>query len=487
MALALLATTARAQVHVTITDVGPGAAGRAVRSALRQSHRLVEPDTTLYIVPRDAVVRTPLIVLGRNTRIDGRIDGDVFVIGANLYVRTGAVVNGRVMVIGGGAYPSSLAYVSGEVESVRFSTFDITRSPDGYRLSYRSLEEPAERPLLFPLFYGLRTPQYDRVNGFSQPFGPALSFGGERGVADVLVTWRSALGAVDPSLDVKYQLSRRSRATLSVARASISNDAWIWHDLVNSLFVLTYGEDTRNYFRADRARMTLHTLLEGERGRIEPYIGATTERTWSVAANLPSGGAWSLMGRNDSLGMLRPNPGVPATHRSALLAGAAAHWQAADVVVTARTQAEASVFEASERFVQFTSDLAVSYPTFGSQDYALDVHWVATVGDAPPTQRWAYLGGPGTLPFIDMLSQGGDRLLLIDQRYSVPLERVRFGMFGNPVLQFRHRIGAAGLGTLPALEQMVGLGLSLTIIRGEIQFDPVSRGTRAAAGFTFSR
>jgi hypothetical protein len=486
-ALAVIASSAGAQVHVTIDDVGPGFAGRALRAALRQSHRLVEPDTTIYVVPRDAVVRTPLIVLGRETRIEGRVDGDVFVIGANVHVRTGAVVNGRIMAIGGGAYPSTLAYVSGEVETFRYSTFDIARTPDGYRLSYRSLEPVAERPLLFPLFYGLRSPQYDRVNGLTLPFGPSLTFGGDRAVFDVLLTYRSALGAFDPSLELRYQLTRRTRAMMSVARTSATNDSWIWHDLVNSFFVLTYGEDTRNYYRTDRARVTLHRLLEGTKGTVEPYLGFNTERAWSVAGNLAAGGAWSLIGRNDTLGMLRPNPGVGHVHRSAVLAGARANWQFTDVVVNATTRAEASVFEPFERYVQFTSDVAVAFPTFSDHDYALDVHWVTTVGDTPAPQRWAYLGGAGTLPFIGLMSQGGDQLLLVDQRYSIPLERVQFGAFGSPVLQFRHRLGAAGLGGLPALEQMVGFGLSLTIIRGEIQVDPASQRVRASAGFTFSR
>ena len=107
--------------------------------------------------------------------------------------------------------------------------------------------------------------------------------------------------------------------------------------------------------------------------------------------------------------------------------------------------------------------------------------------DAPPPQRFAYAGGSGTLPFIGMLAQGGDELLLIDQRYSVPLLRVSLGAFGSPVLQLRHRIGAAGLGSLPTFEQMVGLGVSLTVIRGEFQFDPATQRGRVTAGFTFSR
>jgi len=489
VALALCAATARAQVRVTIADVGPGPGGPLIQRALRQSHRLVEPDTAPFVVERNARIRTSLIVLGRNTRVDGAVDGDVIVIGGNLYVRTGATVGGRAIAIGGGAYPSSLAVVTGEVAGFRQSTFDIARTADGYRLSYRSLEQQAEKPLLFPMAYGFRAPQYDRVNGLTQPFGPAFAFANARGLGDVVATYRSNLGAIDPLLDLRYQLTRRTRATLSAGRGSFSNDAWIWPDLVNSLSVVALGEDTRNFYRADRADITLFRLWEGVSARLEPFIGAMTERAWSVGPGVfANRGPWSVIGRADLLGMRRPNPAVDAGRLTSLIVGATGHWESAETIVHARARVEASLSSpASGRFQQITSDVAVSFPTFGEQQYALDVHWVTTLGETPPPQRFAYLGGSGTLPFLDMLSQGGDVLLLIDQRYSVPLTTVTVGVFGSPVLQFRHRIGAAGVGGLPSLEQMVGVGLSLTIVRGEIQADPVSRRVRAAAGFTFSR
>src|SRR5205814_1701546 len=81
----------------------------------------------------------------------------------------------------------------------RDNTFTIARVADTYRLTYRSLGEPPSPPLLFAGIYGLRFPSYDRVNGASVPFGPAFSFAGGRGEIDVLGTYRSDLGKVDPS------------------------------------------------------------------------------------------------------------------------------------------------------------------------------------------------------------------------------------------------------------------------------------------------
>jgi hypothetical protein len=129
----------------------------------------------------------------------------------------------------------------------------------------------------------------------------------------------------------------------------------------------------------------------------------------------------------------------------------------------------------------------VSFPTFGEQEYALDVHWVTTPGDNAPPQRYVYLGGPGTLPFQDLLSFGGDELLLIDQRYSYPLLKLSLGLLGSPTLIFRHRLGSAGLRKLPNFEQIIGVGAMVTFIRGELLIDPATGELRGSFGLSFSR
>jgi len=489
VALALAAVPVAAQTPVVIDDIGPGRGGRLLQEVLRRPHRLAEPDTTLVVITREVEVRGSLVVLARSVRIDGTVDGDVVVVGGDLFVRPGAHVRGRAIAIGGGAYPSALAKIDGEVMTFRDGTYDVEKTSSSYRLTYRSLEEPPLSPLLFPLFYGVRAPAYDRVNGLSVPFGPAFQFARERALANVLVTWRSDIGAVDPSATLRLQLTRRSRLSLDAGRGSFSNDKWIWRDLVHSFFVLTFAEDNRNWFRADRLEFLAHRLLEGAEVTWEPFAGVLWERAWSVGPGAaPTSGPWSLFGTRDSIGMRRPNPPVADGHLTSILAGTTVSWDSDGLRLAGRTRVEAAVATpTSASFQQVTSDLAISFPTFGEQGYAVDVHWVTTLGDTPPPQRYAFAGGSGTLPFIDMLAQGGDELLLIDQRYSVQLTGVTLGAFGSPALQLRHRLGAAGAGSLPTFEQMLGVGLSLTVIRGEVQLDPASQRWRATAGFTFSR
>jgi hypothetical protein len=490
LGLGLLSAELRAQVKVTITDIGPGPSGRILEEVLKRPHRLIEPDSGWFVLGRNAQEQTSLVVLGRTAAIAGLVEGDVVVVGGDLFVRPGARISGRAVAIGGGVYPSSIAYIGKGTESFRDNTFSITREAGGYRLAYQSLRENPSRPLLFPALYGLRFLSYDRVNGASIPFGPALSFAGGRGEVDVLATYRTDIGKIDPSVVGTLELTRRSRFEVSVQRGTFSNDKWIWSNFVNSLSALAYGADTRNYYRADRADLTVHRRWEWAHIQLEPFVGGLTEKAWSVGPGVGERrGPWSIFNRTDTTtGMWRPNPLIEPGAVTSGLAGSAIRWDSEQLRLNARSRAEMSFSAPSDQqFTQVTSDLDVGFPTFGEQSYALDVHWVTTVGDTPPPQRFAYIGGLGTLLFIDLLTQGGDELLLIDQRYSVPLLGMRLGFLGNPTLIFRHRIGSAGLNHLPSFDQMIGAGVGLMIIRAELWFDPIRKRTKAGIGLTFSR
>lgn len=478
-----------AQTHVVVGDVGPGASGRIIQDVLARPHRLIQPDSGWFTLRRGEQERASLVALGRNVAIAGSVDGDVVVVGGDLFVRPGAHIGGRAVAIGGAVYPSALAIITGGSQSYRDNTFVITRVADGYRLDYQSLREDASPPLLFPGIYGLRFPTYDRANGASIPFGPALTFAGGAGEADLLATYRSDLGKIDPSIDASIQVSRRSRAYLQAGRGTFTNDQWIWSDFVNSISGLFLGTDTRNQYRADRAELTVHRAWETTAMDLEPFVGARTERAWSVGPAVgEQRGPWSLLHRRDSLGMWRPNPSIAEGVTTSALAGSTLDWTSQGLRVRMRSAGELGLESPTEdRFTQITSDLNVSFPTFGEQEYALEVHWVTTPAGTAPPQRYAYLGGSGTLPFDKLLEFGGDELLLIDQRYSYPLTSVTVGLLGMPTLLLRHRIGSAGLNRLPNFHQVIGVGVLLTLIRGEVQMDPASGKVRTSVGLSFSR
>lgn len=492
------AAVADAQPRAVVVDRGPGDSGRILSEVLAGPHRLVEPgqDTSWFVLPRDERQSGSLVVLGRTTAIEGHVDKDVVVVGGDLFVRPAARVNGRAIAIGGGVYPSTLAAIGGGVRAFRDNTFGIRGSDSVYELSYRSLYEDATPPLTFPGIYGLRVPSYDRVNGASVRAGPSLTFADGRGNADFIVTYRSDLGQIDPSSAATLELGRRLRLEGFAGRGTFSNDEWIWSDLVNSLSTLVFGKDTRNYYRADRAQLTAHRKWETATMVIEPFVGARGERSWAVGPEVgDTSSPWSIFERSDTLeGMFRPNPQVGELTIVSALLGTALQWESGGVRATGRLFAEQSLNASGpassgtdDLFTLVTSELSVAFLTFGDQLYEIDARWMTTPVGAPPPQRFAYIGGSGTLPFLDLLEQGGDELLFLDQRYSLPLTRVQLGRLGVPSLQLRHRLGSAGFERLPSLEQALGVGLIVSIIRGEFLIDPATGQTDVAVGFSFAR
>lgn len=495
LAAALYPGVAGAQPQARIVDRGHGESSRVLATALATPHRLIEPDTGWFVLPGDAEEPRGLVVLGRTAAIEGTVQGDVTVVGGDLFVRPGGRIAGRAVAIGGGVYPSTLAVVTGGTLSFRDETFAIARVASGYDLAWRSRYADATAALTFPGIRGLRVPAYDRVNGVSVPFGPTLAFAQGRGEATALATYRSDLGKVDPALDVALEVRPGWRVAARAERGTFSNEGWIWPDYLNAASTLVLGKDTRNHFRADRAELTVHRRWSAATMDLEPLVGVRGERSWAVGPAIGERrGPWSILGRTDTVeGMYRPNPEVPRLDALSALAGAAATWESAGLRLRGRTVAERSLLLSAatiadpESFTQLTSDLTISFVTFGEHEYAMDVHWVTTpLGVAPP-QRFAWIGGSGTMPFLDLLEQGGGELLFVDQRYSIPLTGVRLGMLGSPTLQLRHRLGSAGPARLPDLEQVVSVGALVTLVRAELQLDPASGATRVSFGLSLAR
>jgi hypothetical protein len=483
------ATMLAAQTPVVVRDPGPGEPGRILRAALTAPHVLVAPGRDTAAVRRDSTYPSSVIVLGRHTTVDGIVNGDVIVVGADLVIHPGARIGGRAIAIGGGVYNSTLATVIGGRTAYRDETFDITPVDGGYALNYRALAQRTQRRFSLPFLYGLRLPTYDRVNGVALSFGPLVSLDTGDIEIEPIATYRTHLGKIDPALRVTAQRGRRNRFDGYAGRGTFSNDRWIHGDIINSVNSLFSGQDTRNYYRADRVEATGHRLWERATGQLEPFVGARWERSWSAGSpTVPSSVPWTLFGRRDTTRMSRPNPSVTGGRITSVLGGARADWQLGGVVVTANLGVEGAVdAPVSGRFVQGTLDGRVTFPTFHTQSFQIETHVVLTSGDQTPSQRFVAFGGSGTISTMETLEQRGDQLLFIDSRYMIPLTRPRLPLVGAPVVALRHVLGSAGVGTLPDLEQNIALRVTLAILRFEIVVDPARDIVKTGFALSFSR
>jgi hypothetical protein len=360
-----------------------------------------------------------------------------------------------------------------------------------------------ESPISLPLGIGLRIPTYDRVNGISVPWGPQLVTNDERLQLDALVTYRSHLGNWDPSLEGFVRPGVANEIKLYVGRGTFTNDSWIRSDLMNSLAVLFVGSDARNYYRADRATIRFTRSMTASALGLTPFIGGNIEKDWSTGSLPPLKTPWSFFGREGDLRMKRPNPPVAKGRINSILAGSGFQISRGGLEgkldVSVEHAFKAPTFGcvfipplltlgcSDEAFTQTTLDAGVKFPTFGAQTFEFKGHALLAGGDILPTQRWAYLGGSGTLATVDLLALGGDNLLFLQGDYVIPIERVQLPFLGSPFLALRYAAGTAGAGELPTLIQNVGIGAGVGLFRVDYSIDPASNRSPLSrrSAFTF--
>lgn len=484
-------TLRRAAGRVFVRDVGPGWSGRWLRDALAAGAVVYAADTAHPAAfPRDASFDRTIVVVGGPATVASVVHGDVIVVGGDLFLRPGVQIQGRAIAIGGGVYWTSLGTVSGGRYAFQDHTYLSHRLPDGsVALDYHPLEVRDTRVVNWPGVYGLRIPSYDRTNGLSVPFGPTLSPDTARVEIEPLVVYRSQLGVVDPQLHLRAGVGRHLEVTAVAGRQTLSNDRWIYGDLINSVTALFVGNDVRNYYRGDRLDARIAYRWEGAATQLTVRAGGLTERAWSVRPDSGArGGPWSVLGRRDVEKMLRPNPRVAPGRITSALASARAEWDEPALQAHLDASVEVPVDAVGDAaFVQTTIDGKVVFPTFGTQRMEVESHAVVTSGDTPPPQRFAYLGGSGTLPTFDLLEFGGDQLMFVEGRYVVPIERVRIRILGVPTFMVRYMAGAAGVGELPSFEQNIGVRLAISLVRVDYVIDPATRESRLSFGISLAR
>jgi hypothetical protein len=473
--------------RVVLRDAGPGGGPQPLRAAISGQYVVIPPSNDAANLPRDTTFNTTVIVLGRDATVASRVHGDVIVIDGDLFIHPGASIDGRAIAYGGGVYNSLLAMSRGRF-GFRDFTYEITPIPEGFALDYRTRRADPSPPVSWPGVFGIGVPLYDRSNGLSLGGGPLISLDTGRIEIRPRLTYRSQLGRLDPRVEARIQIDRRSFIDVVAGRETVTNEGWIWSDVFNSLSVIGSGLDTRNYYRADRLDVSLRRAWDTPTLRIEPFVGGRGERAWSVRPDSgATGGPWSVLGRHSEKGMLRPNPRIDAGEIASIIGGARIQWESQAIRSAIDVGNEIAVRSpGSERFAQLTVNGTISFPTFRAQHYRFDAHVVLTSGQAPP-QRWAYLGGAGTIPLLHLLEQGGDELLFLDSRYEIPVDRLMLPLVGSPTFTLRHILGGAGVQHLPRLEQRVGVRIAVSALRIEVITDPVTRRAHVGFGVAFVR
>ena len=360
-----------------------------------------------------------------------------------------------------------------------------------------------EGPITLPLGIGLRVPGYNRVDGLVLSWGPLISLAQDRLRIDPTNTYRSHIGTIDPFIKLNFKGTTGIGFELVGGRSTFTNDDWIRSDIVNSLATIGVGSDARNYYRADRGRASVSYETTSGGFVTTPSLGVVTENDWSTGSPVAHTNApWSLFGKTGVLKMRRPNPAIAKGHITSGLARVVTQY-AVDAVKASLDVGIEHAFKGpptyrlvegdivlfnnrSGDFTQITIGSKASFPTFGTQHFDFRGHAVFTPGDIAPPQRFAYLGGAGTLATVDLLALGGDRLFYVEGEYSIPIEKIVIPVVGNPIVSARYAAGAAGVGALPDFIQNIGVGLGVRFLKAEYHLDPNYKKTSFTRKHAFS-
>jgi hypothetical protein len=257
--------------------------------------------------------------------------------------------------------------------------------------------------------------------------------------------------------------------------------------LINSGAAIFVGTDARNYYRADRASLRFIRTLTTGNYTFAPFLGGNIEKDWSTGSLRPTERPWSVFGRSDTLKMLRANPAVLNGNIGSILGGTGMDYFRGEVDAKVEVTVEHALRSPVERcfappggefcavergtFTQGTIHGELFFPTFGTQTFSFRGHAVVS-GDSVPPQRYAYLGGSATLPTVDLLALGGDRLFYAEGEYMIPINRIMLRMLGSPFIALRYAVGSAGVRDLPPFIQNLGIGVGISFLRVDYNIDP---------------
>jgi hypothetical protein len=463
-------------------------------SDTRPAYLLITRDT---VISHADTVHSDVVVVGATLRLDGTITGDLIGVGGNVFVRPSAWVLGETHNIAGGLYPSRLAHMNPVVENSPNAPYQVVATPG--TITIIGVERPGGISL--PGIKGLSVPTYDRVNGVSLRLGLDFDLPRAGLVEPALKAWGSYYSQRgDFGGGGEFEIRRR-RTTFAAGaeRTTLTNERWIRSDISNSLAMLLQGKDYRNYYAADRAYVRLSRTLEHAERITNASITAQVEEASPLRAAAP----WSLLGPDS----IRPNDygfrdatlqGIrrkPEGRLTSAIATLDTRWDRPNFIAKLAGLAEigSTALDGEASFARYALEGDVALHAI--RDHSLRVQWhfqgPLPGTDSLPYQRWSFVGGSGTLPTFQVAQFNGDRVALVETRYTIPLPHaLTLPLLGRPGIDLLHYTGMAWTRDQTAhFEQNLGVQLGYRIAYLRFVTDPNHFGDRVktSVGLTLPR
>ncbi|WP_419937483.1 hypothetical protein [Candidatus Palauibacter sp.] len=379
------------------------------------------------VLARGDTVPGPVLLLEGAARIAGRIEGDLYVVDGDLFLRSGGSITGNVLVLAGGFYDSDLAEVGGTLTYRPNEPLRVRPTRGGFEIISEVEPEPA-----FELdgTYGFHLPTYDRVNGLSIPFGALARLSDIPGRPELAggVTWIPAREDLDFRLHNSWRLGERIRLGLFATSAVVSNEAWIRPTWYNSLAHFVAGDDVRSHYDSRQFGVELELMSA------EPPVWEDAP-SWRIVFSGGHAEGASLAARPVTIlfgDEADEGERVFARPPSFWFARAGFEWSvnrrdgrtAFGVALEGGLQDELAgncIFICSYDFLLVEGRASVRRVT--AWGHAVDAFAIgrADVAGHLPSQRYSMIGGVGTLPTMPLRGRWEPRLLYAETTYAIPL------------------------------------------------------------------
>lgn len=450
-------------------------------------------------VPAGDTIASDVLVLDGELYLEGVVRGDVVAIDADVYLRPGSVIEGDLVNAGGGVYRSELAEVRRRVRSLPNLPYEVERRGDGVVIvSHQPFRALDLGPAL-----GFRIPEYNRVDGFAPAWGFTLSArpvlaGFAPGVRGH-VGYRTEPGEITGGGSAFLE-GDRLLFEGGWSRLTRSNDRWIRGDLRNSVDFLLDGDDMRNYYDADVAFGLARYRFGSEEAERSVDVGVRYEM--EDASSMRRHSPWTIFGDDT----LRTNPRIDAGEIGSFIPFVAAEWLTPRTATDARVELESGSFTsdtdplvcapdeecpaATADFTRLRIDSEFAMQALLDHTLEIELQFMLPVGgDEPlPRQRWAMLGGSGTLRTVEDAAFHGDHLAYSETEYLIPLRFIALPRNIVPSLELIHMAGLAWTGDRTEDEdliQNVGARLNVSALFARWLIDPASGDQEITVGLSW--
>lgn len=394
------------------------------------------------VLARADTVPGSVLLLEGTARIAGRVEGDLYVVDGDLFLRSGASVTGSVLVLGGGFYDSDVAEIGAAITYRPNEPLRVRPTEGGFEIISEVEPEPA-----FELdgTYGFHLPTYDRVNGLSIPIGALARLSNAPGLPELAaeLTWIPAGGEVDYRLHNAWRLGERVRVGLFATRVLTSNDDWIRPVWYNSLAHFVAADDVRNHYDAEEFGLELEWTSP------EPPVWEDAPR-WRVVVAGGREEAESVRRREVTVLFGGEYTNAVPWFERALFITEGSIWFARlgfEWAVAGRDGRTELGLAAEAGLEDDIRRVEIGLPLPGAPDrpvspydflllegrvslrrvtpwgHAVDAFAIgrADVTGRLPEQRYSTIGGIGTLPTMPLRGLRGPRLLYAETTYAIPL------------------------------------------------------------------